>query len=222
VVDAERDMQSGNGRSTSPRRGQRYPAEILSEDEVRGLVRACSRRAPTGVRSAALLGVLYRAGLRISEALGLRPKDLDQRAGTLRVLYGKGGCARTVALDDAALALVERWMDRRKTLGLTGRHPLFATLRGSPLQASYVRALLPRLARRAEIEKRVHPHGLRHSFAAGLAAEGVPVNVISRALGHASTGTTARYLDHIHPQQVIETLRARQWSIPGNVGSVRG
>ncbi len=48
------------------------------------------------------------------------------------------------------------------------------------------------------------------------------MNVISRALGHASAGTTARYLDHIHPQEVIETLRARQWSVGGNVESVRG
>ena len=59
----------------------------------------------------------------------------------------------------------------------------------------------------------MHPHGLRHSFAAGLMAEGVPVNVISAALGHSSVATTATYLAHIQPQEVIDTLRSRSWTV---------
>jgi site-specific recombinase XerD len=169
------------------------------------------------VRNAALIATLYRAGLRISEALALFPKDIDGQQGTLRVLRGKGRKARTVALDDAALVMIERWMDRRLAMGLSGRQRLFSTLQGAPLQTSYVRALLPRLGRRAGLEKRVHPHGLRHCFAAELMAEGVPINVISKALGHSSVSTTAQYLDHIQPQEVIDTLRARQWG-PIGVG----
>ena len=95
----------------SPLRGRRFPAEVLTNEEVSSLVRGCSSRAPTGVRNAALIAVLYRAGLRVSEALGLFPKDLDAGLGTLRVLEGKGGKSRTVALDDAALALIGRWLD---------------------------------------------------------------------------------------------------------------
>ena len=64
----------------------RFPPEVLTEDEVRGLTRACSSRAPTGLRNAALIAVLYRAGLRVSEALDLRVKDFNPEAGTLRVL----------------------------------------------------------------------------------------------------------------------------------------
>jgi len=199
-------------RRSSPLRGRRFPIEILTPTEVSALFRACSRRAPTGIRNAALIAVLYRGGLRISEALALYPKDLNGSTGVLRILRGKGGKERTVALDDNALVLIERWKDQRNILGLNNRQPLFSTLKGRPLQASYVRALLPRLGRRAAIEKRVHAHGLRHSFAAELAAEGVPVNVISRALGHASVGNTARYIDHIQPQEVIKVLRARTWS----------
>jgi Phage integrase family len=76
-------------------KGHHYPAEILTPDEVRALITACSNRAPTGVRNRALIVLLYRAGCRISEALRLLPKDLDRTAGTVTVLRGKGGRRRT-------------------------------------------------------------------------------------------------------------------------------
>ena len=201
-------------RSTRPapwNKGRRLPPEPLSEDEVQGLLRACSRTAPTGVRNRALIAMMYRAGLRISEALALFPKDLELAAGTARILHGKGDRARAVGIDEGTSAIVERWFDRRLALHLGNREPLFCTLHGSPLHASYVRALLPRLARKAGIEKRVHAHGLRHSFAAELAKENVPLNLIQKQLGHSSVATTSQYLDHIAPQQVIEAMRSRRW-----------
>ena len=119
--------------------------------------------------------------------------------------------ARTVGLDSEAFAVVERWLDRRAALGVNGRKRVFCTLRGEPLAAAYVRALLPRLAHKAGIEKRVHAHGLRHTHAAELAREGVPMNVIQAQLGHSSLATTDRYIRHIEPSQVIEAMRARAW-----------
>jgi integrase len=74
---------------------------------------------------------------------------------------------------------------------------------------SYVRVLLKRLAERAGIDKRVHAHGLRHTHAAQLRAEGVDIGIISKQLGHASISTTARYLDHLAPRAVIEAMRSR-------------
>jgi site-specific recombinase XerD len=193
--------------------GKRYPAEILTADEVRALIAVCSKRAPTGIRNRALLVLLYRGGLRISEALALKPKDVDAASGTITVLHGKGDRRRTVGLDDGAFDVVARWLERRKDLGLNGWQPLVCTLEGKPLRSSYVRTLLPRLAGRAGIEKRVHPHGLRHTHAAELAAEGKPVNLIQAQLGHASLATTDRYLRHIAPQQLIEAMQAREWNL---------
>jgi len=72
--------------------------------------------------------------------------------------------------------------------------------------------LLPKLARQAGIEKRVHPHGLRHTHAYELMMEGVEVAIIQRQLGHVSLATTAVYLNHIAPKQVIETMRKREWT----------
>ncbi len=155
----------------------------------------------------------WRAGLRVQEFLGLYPRDLDAASGTVNVVRGKGGRQRIVGLDPTAFAVVERWLDERCELGLNRRHHLFCTLHGRPLQPSYVRAMFPRLARRAGVEKRVHAHSLRHTHAAELAAESVPVNVIARQLGHRLVATTSRYLDHIQPTQVIETMRKRDWSL---------
>ena len=194
-------------------RGKTYPAEPLTPDEVRALIRACSSRAPTGIRNRALIVALYRGGLRISEALALKPKDLDREAGTVRILNGKGGRARTVGLDPTAFAVLERWLDHRAKHGINGRAPLFCTLKSQPLASAYVRALLPRLARKAGIEKRVHAHGLRHTHAAELAHEGVPMNVIQAQLGHRSLATTDRYIRHIAPEQVIEAMRSRTWDL---------
>jgi site-specific recombinase XerD len=193
-------------------KGQRYPAEILTADEVRELIRACSNRAPTGIRNRALLVLLYRAGCRISEALRLFPKDLDRTAGTATVLRGKGGKRRTIGLDPGAFAVVERWLDMRTKLGISSRAPIICTLQGKPVASAYVRALMPRLARRARIEKRVHAHGLRHTHAAELALEGHPMNLIQAQLGHASLATTSRYLGHIAPAQLIAAIQSRTWS----------
>lgn len=193
-------------------KGRRFPAELLSPEEVRALLRACSARAPTGIRNRALIAVLYRGGLRISEALALYAKDVDQAVGTVTVLHGKGDQRRTVGMDPAAFALLERWLDKRRALGLSARRPVFCTLRGEAIDSSYVRRLLPRLAARAGIEKRVHAHGLRHAHAAELAAEGLPVNVVQQQLGHGSLATTDRYLRHIAPRERVEAMRARAWA----------
>ncbi len=189
-------------------RGMRFHPEILTDTEVQALIRACSRRAPTGLRNRAIIVTLYRGGLRVSEALALHPKDLDPAAGSIRVLDGKGGKARTVGIDAGAMAVIEQWLRVRPN---RPKAPLFCTLKGTRLSPAYVRKMLPRMAARAGIEKRVHAHGLRHTHAAQLASEGVPINVISRQLGHANIGTTSRYLDHISPTQIIETMRARAW-----------
>lgn len=195
----------------NPNKGRKLPPEPLAEREVESLLATCSARAATGIRNRALIAILWRAGLRISEALNLYPKDLDPDHGAVRVMRGKGGKYRIVGLDAGAWALLEKWIDRRRALDLGGKCPVFCTLAGKPVQASYIRNLLPRLARKAGIEKRVHPHGLRHTHASELRQEGVDVGIISKQLGHTSIATTARYLDHVSPKQVMQTMQARKW-----------
>jgi site-specific recombinase XerD len=191
--------------------GHTLPPEVLTPDEVHRLLRAPSSRAPTGIRNRALLAVLYRAGLRISEALALERRDINAKTGTLTVRHGKGDRHRQVGMDPEGFALLERWLDERRRRGLGRTSIVFCTLDGHRVQPSYVRQLLPRLARKAGIEKRVHPHGLRHTCAAELAVEGVPVPLIQQQLGHASLHTTTLYQRHIAPVELVETMRRREW-----------
>jgi site-specific recombinase XerD len=154
---------------------------------------------------------MWRSGLRVGEALALELRDVDLDHGTIRIRHGKGDRARTVGVDEQTAALIARWIDRRRALNVGARSTMFCTLQGGRLNDSYVRRLLPRLARKAGIEKRVHAHALRHSYAAELVRERVPVNIIRDALGHSSLAVTDRYLRDVAPIQVIETLRARSW-----------
>lgn len=202
-----------------PNYGKRYPAEILTAEEIDRLLAACPRRGAAGLRNRALIVVMWRAGLRVAEALALFSKDVDLDLGTLTVLHGKRDQARTVGIDRQALAVIEAWMVRRSELAISYNRPLFCTIsgeaRGGQLSTQYVRGALKALARKAGIEKRVHPHGLRHTHAAELAREGVPVHVIRKQLGHLSLDTTARYIDHVSPIEVIEVMRRRTWPTQG-------
>jgi len=187
------------------------PPEPLSAHEVDDLLRACAGATWIDLRNRALIALLYRSGLRVSEALALRPTDVDLEAGAVRVLRGKGGRSRVVGIDPAGAAVVAAWATRRAVLGHGGNTPLFYTSRGRAISAGHVRRLFHRLGSRAGIHKRVHPHGLRHTHAAELRAEGVDIGIISKQLGHRSIATTARYLDHIAPYAVVEAMRARVW-----------
>jgi integrase/recombinase XerD len=170
----------------------------------------CSRRAPTGVRDRALITVMYMTGLRISEALALRVSDIDQDRGTIRVLHGKNLKSRTVGIDDGTIAVIQLWLRERGRLRLDKNGtPLFCTLAGKQLSDRQVRTMIKRRAAKAGIERDVHPHMLRHTFASELSHEGVPVKTIQLALGHSSLATTDIYLDHIAPSEVINTMRSR-------------
>lgn len=190
------------------------PAEPLAAAEVRALLAACGGSTMSQIRTHALLVVLWRAGLRIGEALRLRTSDIDFGAHSIRVLHTKTRQARTVGIDDAALTVIAAWVEARSAAGI-GDGPLFCRLHlqpGAPLSSRYVRQELGRITVRSGVQHRVHPHGLRHTMAVESVREGVPVTQISRQLGHSSIATTAVYLDHLFPGEVIATYGARTWA----------
>ncbi len=193
-------------------KGKRFPPEVLTPDEIRGLLAHCSPTSSLGLRNRTLISVLYRTGLRVSEALDLYPKDVDITVGSIAVLHGRGDRHRTVGIDGGALGIIEHWLRRRNRLDLGPTTPLFSTLSGRHMNSAYLRELLPRLAREAGITKRVHAHGLRHTHAFELMMEGIPMRIIQQQLGHTSLATTDRYLAHIAPREVIEAMQGRAWS----------
>ena len=202
----KKTTKPGPGRK---RKGKTYPPEPLTRDEVKALIKVCSNRAPTGIRNKAIIVTLYRCGLRISEALSLKAKDIDREAETVRILRGKGAKHRTVPIDAEALAYLDRWIEIKASKKINGHSYLFCTLAGKPLTRAYMNVLFPRLARKAGIQKRVSPHGLRHTWALERIREGVALNALSGGLGHAGTSVTDKYLDNIASFDVVEALRNR-------------
>ena len=198
-------------------KGKKLESIPLTSDEAKRLIQQPSKRAKTGIRNAALLAVLYRSGLRTSEALALLPADVDAENGLLRIRRGKGGKGRTVVVDTGALALVARWIDKRAALPVNGKSKLFVTLKGRPLNSRYVRAMVARLGRKAGItsddnpEKRCHPHALRHSCASELSREGKPLAAIRDQLGHQNISTTSAYIARLSATELSDAIGDREW-----------
>ena len=205
-------------------KGKQFPPEPLNREETQALIRACRGTGPLAHRNRALIALLWRSGLRIGEALSLRPSDVDEREGTVRVRAGKGKKDRVAVSDVEALGYLRAWREVRRRHGIDGRAPLFCTVAdgtndpgvrqpGKPLYTAYARALLPKLAERAGIDKRVHAHGLRHSHATELVQAGVPLHVIAGQLGHASTATPDTYLAKLMPSERIKAMREAGWTL---------
>src|ERR1051326_2795329 len=158
-----------------------------------------------GRRNRVLITVLWRSGLRLAEALALQPQDVDFEYQTIRVLHGKGDKARTVGMDRREAELIKEWLETRGDY--PQGTPVICTRRGEPLEQAYVRALLPRLARKAGVRKRVHAHGFRHSYAVDLMREGIRVRDIQLLLGHSSLAVTSIYLASLSPEEALDAVR---------------
>ena len=186
----------------------------LTREEARALLDACSNTT-TGIRDRAVFTVLYRGGCRISATLALKPADIDWEHNLIRVHRDKGGRGRTVVLDSAAMDALRVWAERRASLGISGHHPFFcavaAQARWKPLVSSYFRHKIKSLARKANIQKRCHCHGLRHTAASELLEEGFDLATIGAQLGHRKVSTTSEYLHRVRPDLSNARLAQREW-----------
>jgi integrase/recombinase XerD len=176
-----------------PRRVRTLP-RTLSAAEAERLVEAASGVAPRDLRDRALVELLYGAGLRISEALGLQRADVDLENRLLRAL-GKGDKERIVPMGRPAVEAVTRYLARgRPYLERRPRPELFLNARGGALTRSGGFLILRRLAAVAGLEpERIHPHLLRHSFATHLLEGGADLRSVQEMLGHADLSTTELY-----------------------------
>jgi site-specific recombinase XerD len=189
--------------------GIRYRADPATVEEIIAVMRAAGDGVH-GRRLRGLIVVLWRAGLRVHEALALTEADLDPRRGSLLVRRGKGGRRREVGMDDWAWEQLEPWLTARVELPIG---PLFWVIngptRGRPWSASAARSDLRHVARQAGVRRRFAPHQLRHAHAVEMAREGVPLIVIQRQLGHTNLGITSIYLHGIDNAEIIDTVDAR-------------
>jgi len=191
-------------------KGLRYPADPPRVEEIIAVM----RQAGDGVHGDRVRGVivvLWRAGLRIQEALALAESDLDERRGALLVRHGKGDKRREVGMDEWGWEHLRRWVAHRTQLPVG---PLFCVVKGTtcgrPWAQTAVRAKLHRLAVDAGVRRRFAPHQLRHAHAIEMAHEGVGLNVIQRQLGHTDLGVTSIYLQGIDNAEIINAVHGRK------------
>ena len=182
-----------------PRFGRRIP-RVLSLDDVEALLASPKAGTPEGQRDRAMLELLYATGLRVSELVVLRQRDVDLRAGWTRVDEGKGGKQRIVPIGEVAREVVEAYVgDGRPRLlrkkGGPGSTPtLFVTRRGGGMTRQAFWKNLKRHARNAGLDPAaISPHRLRHSFATHLLERGADLRIVQALLGHADISTTQIY-----------------------------
>jgi integrase/recombinase XerD len=176
----------------SPKSWMSLP-KFLTVDEVRVLLDQPDAADPRGRRDLAMLEVMYAAGLRVSELVGLRTLDVHLKDGFV-LCRGKGGKERIVPLGGTAVAAVGRYLadPRPKTAG-PDAEALFLTRRGRPFTRQGFWKALRGYARKAGFEAKVYPHVLRHSFATHLLDRGADLRSVQIMLGHSQITTTQIY-----------------------------
>jgi integrase/recombinase XerD len=213
---------------SDPWQGARLPRferplpRVLRPDETAALIESVDAETPLALRDRAMLEVLYAAGLRVSELVGLPLSGVDRRAGLLRVT-GKGRRERVVPLGAPALAALDAWLaGGRPRLARDARRAgdaVFLSQRGAPMTRQNFFARLRRLALAAGVRAAdVSPHVLRHAFATDLLEGGADLRVVQTLLGHADLATTQIYT-HVSRSRLRETVEGRH---PRGSGRRRG
>ena len=199
-------------------KGQRYPADPPRVEEIIA-VRRTAGESVHGRRIRALIVILWRAGLRINEALTLAETDLEPRLGSILVRHGQGGKRHEVGMDEWGWEHLEPWRQHRHDLAV-GRSRASSTARpGRRWSQTGARDELRRLASVAGVRRRFAPRQLRHPHAVEMAREGVPLPVIQRQLGHAHLGVTSTYLQGVDTAEIINAIHARRPPmIPASAG----
>ncbi len=186
--------------------------DVLSIDEVGRLLDAAAMHGsddPVVLRDHALLEFMYATGSRVSEAVGADLNDIDMDEHVAR-LTGKGSKQRLVPVGRYAQEALTAYLNagrsalERKAKGTPERRAIFLNKRGRRLSRQSVWEIIRLAGERAHIDRPLHPHTLRHSFATHLIQGGADVRTVQELLGHASVTTTQIYT-HVSPENLIET-----------------
>jgi integrase/recombinase XerD len=189
-----------------PRRWKRLPKALTNEEIIR-LLAPEQPETPETLRDQAILELAYASGLRLAELRGIRLEQLHLDSGFINVI-GKGNKERVVPVGRKAVEALNRYLEAGRPKLITPRSPanLFLTKRGTPFAPVTLWLRIKRRVRRAEIERNVTPHMLRHSFATHLLEHGADLRVIQELLGHANISTTEVYT-HVTGNRLREIHR---------------
>jgi len=176
---------------------EKYLPDVLSVLEVERIFSSIKTEKAKGIRNLAMLEILYGSGLRISELINLRVKDLNLSAGFLKCL-GKRGKERIVPLSKTSIEAVKKYLER---VNLRDEDILFPNPSGKKLSRMGVFKTIKKIVKNAGINGKITPHTFRHSFATHLLQNGADLRIIQELLGHAKISTTQIYT-HISRQKL--------------------
>jgi integrase/recombinase XerC len=202
---------------TSPKQDKKLPS-YLTGDEVNKLLLAPDISTTVGLRDRAILELLYASGLRVSELAHLTISRIDMETRELRVI-GKGSKERLVLMGKPALEALVNYLKegRHKLAGKKKTDAVFINRYGQQLIERRIQKIVKQYARISGINKRVHPHTIRHTFATHLLDGGADLRVVQELLGHASLTTTQIYT-HVSQTQAKKVYLAAHPLAQGNTG----
>jgi integrase/recombinase XerD len=164
------------------------PAALSSYEQL-ALLRQPNPRAPTGLRNLCMIALMLKAGLRVNEIINIKRDDFDWQNGKLFVKESGSASSRVLKIGTEEMNLLKRWNEKIPK----GSSYFFTTLEGRPLKDRYIREMVKRMARKAGLNKDVHPHLLRHTFAFDFIRETRDVELLQKALGHRGHSATQNY-----------------------------
>ena len=197
----------------TPKIGRKLP-DTLSPIEIDNLIAAIDLSHPQGERNRTILEIMYSCGLRVSELISLQISDLFFEEGFIRVL-GKGNKERYVPIHNEAIKFVNLYRNtiRNQIQAIKGfEDTLFLNRRGKGLTRQMIFMILKDLSQKINLQKKISPHTLRHSFATHLLQNGADLRAIQQMLGHESITTTEVYVhvDKTYLKQVVESFHPRK------------
>jgi len=195
-----------------PKKPRSLP-DVLTIPEVELILEQPDISRPAGIRDRSVLETLYACGLRASEILALRQNDYLEEEELVRVM-GKGSKERIVPIGRSAREWIHRYkLESRIHLARSGRTKdvLFLSQRGMPLSRTWLWSMVSTYSRKAKIQRPIHPHTFRHSFATHLLEGGADLRVVQELLGHADISTTEIYthIDREYLKEVHRTFHPR-------------
>lgn len=196
----------------APKKPIRYP-DALSEGQVSSLLNANAKRTDAlAVRDQAILELMYASGMRASEMVSFKKRDVNYRQRVISII-GKGDKQRLVPFGQTALLVMQAYFEKQRP-SLTARHhstrpgdAFFLNERGENLTVRGLETILRSVEQKTGIYLGLHPHMLRHSFATSLLDHGADLRLIQELLGHASLNTTQVYT-HVSKKAMQEQYRA--------------
>jgi tyrosine recombinase XerC len=192
---------------SSPKLDRRLPS-FLNREEATALVEAPDTATTTGLRDRALIELLYASGLRVSELAGLNIDNIDRETREIRV-WGKGSKERVVLMGEPAVNALVEYIEKGRPHFIKNENTaaVFLNHGGGRLTVRSIQSIVHEYAGNSGLDKRVHPHMIRHTFATHLLNGGADLRVVQELLGHASLSSTQIYT-HVSKSQARKVYLA--------------